>query len=443
MFDCLVDSAMKLNWKTVVCLAISCVLFLGFTIPLNNASAKPSTKWIKTFDGTSDDEIFSVIEGNDFGYILAGTTNSSGFGQYDGWIIKTDSSGVMEWNQTYGGLFNDGFYSLVTTSDGGYALAGYTNSSGLGKEDAWLVKVDSQGNLDWSKTFGGSESDFARSLVTTSDGGFMLACETNSSDSKETDIWLIKVDSSGSLEWNQTYGGSGFEFVSTIIETNDGGYLLASSTTSFGTGDTDVWLIKINSIGDVEWNHTYGESQNDFVNSLVSTNDGGYCFAGSTSSFYVVRTDVWLVKVNSVGSLEWDQTYDGLLLEYCDSLVVTNDGGYLLGNIEQPPFFGTFGEGKFLLNKVDTAGKLEWEKNLGISAPQSRISLVSTVDGSYILAGSTLDSAGTRDFWMTKISGSETLSELQLYILITIFLILMVAGFLFYRKKVGSARKIH
>lgn len=433
----MVDAELKTSWKTIVSLVLPCVLFLGFAIPHNIALAKSSTKWIRTFDGTSDDEFFSVIECNDFGYFLAGTTNSSGFSQYDGWLIKTDSSGVMEWNRTYGGLLNDGFYSLVNTSDGGYTLAGYTNSSGFGKEDVWLVKVDSQGNMDWNRTFGGPESDFGRSLVYCSDGGYLLACETNSFSSKDNDIWVIKTDTTGNMLWNQTYGKTGYQYVSAIIETNDGGYVLACSTSSFGSGYTDAWLIKINSIGNMEWNQTYGGLKNEFANSLVTTDDGGYCFAGSTSSFGVSRTDVWLVKVNSVGNLKWQQTYGGLLLEYCDSLVVTNDGGYLLGYIEQPPFFGDFGEGKFCLAKVNTVGKMEWNQTMGISAPHSKISLLSTSDENFIMAGSTIDNAGTKDFWFTKFSKTETGIDCQLCLLLTIFLILLVIGIFLHRKRIN------
>ncbi|MCK4885509.1 hypothetical protein KAS24_05490, partial [Candidatus Bathyarchaeota archaeon] len=216
---------MQRTWKIVWGLVIVGVMFLAFSIPYSVATAEPSTNWIMTFDGPGDDEAYSVKVGDE-GYVLAGITNSSGFGQYDAWLIKTDSSGAMEWNRTYGGLFNDRVYSLVSTSDGGYALAGSTTSFGAGSADVWLVKVDSLGNLEWNQTYGGSDRDHCRSLVATSDGGYTLVCSTNSFGAGDTDVWLVKVDSSGGLEWNQTYGGSGSESVSTVIETNDGGYAL-------------------------------------------------------------------------------------------------------------------------------------------------------------------------------------------------------------------------
>jgi hypothetical protein len=432
----LVDAELKTKWKIFLSLVLSCLLFLGFAIIYNITLPEFSTKWIRTFDGTNDDEFFSVIECNDFGYSLAGTTNSSSISKCDGWVIKTNSSGVMEWNRTYGGLLNDGFYSLVNTSDGGYTLAGYTNSSGFGKEDVWLVKVDSQGNMDWNRTFGGSESDFGRSLVYCSDGGYLLACETSSFSSEDNDIWVIKTDTTGNMLWNQTYGRKGFQYVFTIIETNDGGYVLACSTSIISSEYTDAWLIKLNSIGNIEWNQTYGGLKNEFANSLVTTDDGGYCFAGSTASFGANRTDVWLVKVNSVGSLEWERTFGGPLLDYCDSLVVTTDGGYLLGYIEQPPFFGNFGEGKFRLAKFNTVGQMEWKQTMGISAPHSEISLLSTIDEDFVMAGSTINNANTKDFWFTKFSKTDTGIVFQLFLLLTIFLILLVIGIFLYRKRI-------
>jgi predicted secreted protein len=376
---------MQRDWKSVWGLVLVGLLFLAFSIPYLVVSAEPSAKWIMTFGGTGNDVAYAVEVGDD-GYVLAGSTNSSGSGRIDDWLVKTDSSGVMEWNRTYGGLFNDMAYSLVATSDGGYALAGSTTSFGAGRSD----------------------------------------------------VWLVKVDSNGGLEWNQTYGGTGRDSVSTIIGTSDGGYALACSTLSFGAGSADFWLVKVDSLGNMEWNQTYGESGTEFANSLVATNDGGYALAGSTSSRGAGSADVWLVKVDSFGNSEWNQTFGGSIADYCDSMVISSDGGCTLACISQPP---TFGDGDFWLAKVDSLGNLLWNQTYGVSAHHSQTSLLTAADGSYIFGGSTRDNMGNQDFWLAKIGETDSGSELLIYFLIPILVVLVFIAVLIYRRTKKSQNK--
>jgi len=406
------------------------VFLLIFSTPYLVTFAEPSAKWIRTFDGTGDDEAYSV-QVDDYGYILAGITNSSGFGQYDAWLIKTDSSGAMEWNRTYGGLLNDRVDSLVTTGDGGYALAGSTTSYGAGSADVWLVKVDSSGNLEWNQTYGGHDRDSCRSLVATSDGGYALLCFTNSYGAGGFDVWLVKVDSLGNLEWNQTYGETGTEYGLSLVTTGDGGYALACSTTSYGAGSADVWLVKVDSLGNLEWNQTYGEIGTEYANSLVTTGDGGYALTGSTTSYGARSADVWLVKVDSLGNLEWNQTYGGSIADYCDSMVISSEGGYTLACISQTP---TFGDGVFWLIKVDSFGIMEWNQTYGVSAHHSHTSLLIMADGSYILGGSTRDNMGYRDFWMAKIGGTESGSDFLIFVSIPILVVFVLIVVLIYRR---------
>ena len=292
-----------MDCKTVWVLVIIVSLSLAFSNPDLLVSAEPSAKWIKAFDNGGDDEAYTVKIDDD-GFIFAGITNFDTFGGYDAWLIKMDFKGEMQWSRNYGGLFSDGAYSLVTTIDGGYAFAGSTNSYGVGNADVWLVKVDSSGNVEWNQTYGGPLDDQCWSLVVTDDGGYVLLCDTTSFGSGGSDVWVVKVDSLGNPEWNYTYGGNDFESVSTIIRTNDGGYAFAASTTSFGAGSSDFWLVKLDSYGNMEWNQTFGGSGVEFANSLAETIDGGYALAGSTSSLVNGNADVWLVKVDSFGNME-------------------------------------------------------------------------------------------------------------------------------------------
>jgi hypothetical protein len=153
------------------------------------------------------------------------------------------------WSQTYGGADQEVAHSLVETSDGGYALAGYTNSSGAGHDDFWLVKTDANGNMEWNQTYGGVESDVANSLVETSDGGYALAGWTASFGAGDNDFWLVKTDANGNMEWNQTYGESEEEVAYSLVEASDGGFAIAGYTGSFGAGEADFWLIKTDEYG--------------------------------------------------------------------------------------------------------------------------------------------------------------------------------------------------
>jgi predicted secreted protein len=205
--------------------------------------------WNQTYGGPGDDEAACVIQTSDGGYALAGYTNSFGAGSYDFWLVKTNSSGSMMWNQTYGGPGDDKATCMIQTNDGGYALAGYTNSTGAGDDDFWLVKTDSSGTSQWSQTYGGPYDEVANALVQTSDGGYALGGLTGSYGAGDFDFWLVKTTSSGTTQWSQTYGGSDDDEAYSLIQTSDGGYALAGFTASYGAGNYDAFLVKTDSSG--------------------------------------------------------------------------------------------------------------------------------------------------------------------------------------------------
>ncbi len=435
---------MNQRFKTILnCFLVG--LFLSVIVPSSVVFAEPSINWVETFGGQMDDEAYSIVMAND-GYVIAGITNSSGFGQYDAWLIKTDFFGSVQWNHTYGDSSYDVAHSVVVTNDGGYAFAGSTAPVGYNYSDFWLVKVDSLGNLEWTKTYDSQSFESCMFLISTADGGFALLGFSSSLDSTRpfgygaSDVWLVKVDSLGNVEWNQTYGGIGVDSVSEIIQTSDGGYALGCSTTSFGAENTDFWLVKVGSLGQPEWNQTYGGPDHEFANSLIATSDGGYAMAGSTGSFDLenVVVDVWLVKVDSAGNLEWDQTYGGSLADYCESMVISNNEGYALACVSQPPVRALsppYGDGVFWLIETDLAGNLVSNQTFGVSAHHSHTSLLKTDEGNYLFLGSTRDSMGFRDFWVAKIDGdNQEWNELLVPVLLVLVGIIVLV--LLVRKKI-------
>ena len=205
--------------------------------------------WDKTFGGISDDEANAVQQTSDGVYILAGLTASFGDGSADVWLIKTDENGNKVWDKTFGGIGPDYAYAVKQTSDGGYILAGDTISFGAGGMDFWLIKTDTDGNKVWDKTFGGSSHDEGCAVQQTSDGGYILAGYTDSFGAGGGDAWLIKTDADGNKVWDKTFGGISGDVASAVQQTKDGGYILAGYTGSFGAGVYDAWLIKTDAEG--------------------------------------------------------------------------------------------------------------------------------------------------------------------------------------------------
>jgi hypothetical protein len=284
--------------KSTLTVALFGLLMFSLVIPVG-----ASSMWSQTYGGTENDGALSLVQTSDGGYALAGMTESFGHGsdRDDFWLVKTDSSGNMEWNQTYGGTKNEYGFCLAQTSDGGYAMAGSTYSFGAGNHDSWLVKTDAFGNMEWNQTYGGTDADGATSLIQTADGGYVLAGSTRSFGAGEDDFWLIKTDEVGKMQWNRTYGGTGSDIAISLIETSDGGYALVGYTESFGAGSDDFWFVKTDEIGNMQWNQTYGGTKGDYAFSLVETSDGGYAIAGYTFLVGAGNSDLWLIKTDEQG----------------------------------------------------------------------------------------------------------------------------------------------
>jgi hypothetical protein len=269
-----------------------------FDIWIVETDANGDTLWTRSFALGDCERCYSVAPTSDRAYILAGETCPSWpSGNADFLLIKMDVFGYTLWYRSFGGVDDEKCHSVAQTSDGGYIMAGYTMSYGAGCSDFWLLKTDSNGDSLWSRAFGGICDDLCYAVAQTNDGGYVLAGETRSFGAGGSDLWLVRTDANGDSLWSRTFGGSTYDYCYSVSATPDGGFLLAGSTRSFGSGSHDFWIVKTDENGDSLWSRTLGGSSVDVCHSAIVAPDGGYLFAGVTLSFGINTSDGWLVKV--------------------------------------------------------------------------------------------------------------------------------------------------
>ena len=354
------------------------VLFLIVaSAPSLNAAYEPPGVWDKTYGPI---EGHSLMQASDGGYVIAGDEGvwhrSRGPGSFTNitfLLIKTDSSGQIQWRKNYG---RGSAQSAVLTIDGGYALVGYGVESNL-------IKVDSEGNVQWSKKYSVFSDCPPRDMVQTQDGGYAIAGYANPDHGSESR--LVKIDANGNLQWNKTYGAAlEYNSVYSLVEAKDGGFAMAGITGYHSHGDLDAWLVKTDSMGNLEWEKSIGRAERDYGSSLVATMDGGYLLAGHTASFGAGDDDGWLVKTDSQGNVLWNMAYGSTGGDSFSSVVQTADGGYVaagtFNDLDKSPSAAT------MVVKIDALGNVKWVIKHQNSYSKL-LSIVGTQDGGYAFTG--------------------------------------------------------
>jgi len=345
-----------------------------------------------TYEGDWDDFGRAVDEIATGGFIVAGYTESFGNGSTDIYLVKTDDDGNLIWAKTYGGSADDGANSVVSTNDGGFIIAGYTMSFGSGANDMYVIKTDSNGDTTWTRTYGGSGDERAYSVVELSAGGFLVAGGTNSFGSGESDAYMVQIDINGTLQWAKTYGGSGYDYGYSVSQASDGDLILAGYTYSFGSGDADAYLVETDITGEINWTKVYGGPGDDEAWS-VKESDGGYVFAGRTNSFNNGDNDVYLVKTDDNGTPLWTKVFggNGEDLGYSVS-VLTGNNGYAIAGYSTS---FSVGSDDIYLIKTDNSGTLEWSKTYGGAFDDRGWAAIQTADQGLVIAGNSKSFSGS------------------------------------------------
>lgn len=435
--------------------------------------------WDKRFGAPDADLCNKLIKTSDGGYLLAGSSQSdsaldksqpnwnfTGFSA-DLWIIKTDSMGNKQWDKRFGTPMDERSISIIQTKDKGFLIGSGSEADSAGDKtqpnwdatlssgDFWILKIDSLGNKQWDKRFGGTKADGCAMVRQTADGGYFLAGGSNSENSvgdksqspwyvvntnvPSMDYWVLKIDTLGNKQWDKRFGGTDLDMLIDACQTSDGGYILAGTTWSGIGGDktqanwdpnqfyTDYWIVKISANGTKQWDKRYGGIQNDQLAGIAQTGDGGYILAGTSDSpvsgdksqASKGLEDYWIIKINSIGNKLWDKTFGGSKDDHLSNLIITADGGFLLAGDSYSPLSGNKSENNMYatgsqgwLVKLNALGQIQWEKTLLVPSSYFLFTdAVQTPDGCYTamninwggLGGyNSQVSRGNADFWMVK-----------------------------------------
>lgn len=381
--------------------------------------------WDKTFGGSSEDMGFSIIQTENGGYAIAGYTILArgkredtwraklGYielteeKKQDFWIIKLNKNGNIEWDEVFGEKGTDIANSIIQTRDGGYAVAGFIWTIYAGKQDFWIIKLGENGNIEWDKTFDEDEHDIAYSIIQTKDGGYAIAGGTGKRFWGEVNCWVIKLDDKGNIEWDNNFGGTGWDEIFSIIQTKDGSFITIGCVWSKGEGRGDVCVVKLDIRGNLVWDNTFGGSENDEARSIIQTDDGGYAVAGFTVLEDTGDRDVWVIKLDKEGNKIWDKTLGGTSEDWANSIIQNKNGNYMVAGWTK-----SMGAGNtdVWIVKLDKRGNLIWDKTFGGSENDEAHSIIQTDDGGYAVAGWTKSKGtGNSDVWVIKLDENGNL----------------------------------
>lgn len=437
-------------------------LMLLLTASVHCIAQDPAINWQNSIGGTQNDYLSQMFQKPDGHIIVCGSSNTNvtgdktlpTYGLYDIWLYELDPYGNILWQKVFGGSLEDDCTAVFQTSDGGYMIGGDSESNisgnksqnSYGEMDYWIIKLDSNWNIEWDRTYGGDAGDYLKAIIQTEDGGYILAgtsisgisgVKTEPEIGGAGDIWIVKIGPSGDIIWQNTIGGEFYESSTDIIETSDGGFLCGAYSQSNSSpdksedniGGLDFWLIKLNADGGIVWENTIGGTNSDIPSKIFQTADSGFVIGGySSSSTSIDKTepnmgaygtsDFWILKTDSNGTILWQNVIGGENDDFLYDFAHVADGGYLATGVSYSGISGdktdsTFGWGDYWVIKLDSLGSILWDITLGGTAYDYPSEVLSTYDGRVLVGGSSTSvvsgnktdpTVGLWDNWIIELS---------------------------------------
>lgn len=371
-----------------------------FVIPAATLAQENPPPYGQTYGGRGVDEGNYVLQTADKGYLITGSTTAADEGKRHLWLLKADPDGRLVWEQRFGaGPYQSG-EALAQTLDGGTVILGTLLSRRPDDYDVRLLKTDSRGREIWSRIYGSAGWDWGASLDETADGGFIFTGWTDSQGAGSGDLWLVKTDSRGQQLWQRRYGGREHDRGYHVMQVGDGGYLVTGSTVSYAIGGADLWVLKLSAAGDIEWMRVLGGAGEDEGQFAQMVPSGGYIVLGSTTSYGKGQSDIWLIRLSATGTVLWSRTYGGPDREWANALAVTENGFTVVGTT----LSSGAGKADIWLLRTDADGEEQWSRTYGGSGLDFGQSIHGTDDGGYILTGNTHSfGRGDSDIWLIRV----------------------------------------
>lgn len=425
-------------------------LWIFSLILISSGTISGEVIWKEALGGSEEEWGYSLDSTPDGGVIAAGVTYSTDANitnphrNGDLWVFRLDANGKPLWNRAFGGNESDYALSVRTIADGGFVVIGTTGSNDgdiqgyHGNGDLFILRLSSSGASVWQKVYGGNRTDEGGDIVQTSDGGFMVTGYTMSDDGDALghrgggDLWVIRLDSSGSILWQKVFGGTGRDSGSSIIKTKDGGYIICGNTYSINGditlnhGSSDVWVVKIDESGNLLWQKTYGGSQLDWGHSVCELPDGSLLVAGVTASLDgdVSKSrgggDIWILKLTPDGRMIWEKTYGGSFSDNIWNIRSSPNGtAYLTGETfsVDGDITSNKGDADLYISEIDGNGTVLWQQTLGGRNYESGSWIGIAPDGNILITGTTQSSDGDvtgyrggGDLWIMKIKPERSAS---------------------------------
>ncbi len=375
----------------------------------DETTPEPAASFNLTFGGGDRDRGINLIQTRDDGYAIVGYSSSGEADGEDIYLVRLDSQGKMLWARLYGGEGDDNGWDLLERADGGFIILGFTDSFGAGGVDMYLISTDADGEILWERTYGAAGDEFGWSLAPAGDGGYVLCGQSDSFGAGMEDGYLVRVDDTGEEIWSQTFGGPVEDRLFSIDQSGDGGFILTGTTRSFGAGSRDVYLLKTDSSGDLQWMQTFGEARDDVGHAVQGTADQGFIVTGYTRSFETANYDTWLLKTNQDGIAEWQKFFGGPGDDRAIYGEQTTDGGYVFTGYTKS--FDASGW-DILLVRSDDSGEVIWYQTFGGVADDTGYTVRETRDHGFILTGETYsDGEGGGDMVVLKVDQGGEISR--------------------------------